>query len=75
MTMAKRTAQALNAVFHGINSNDFHPSDQAELQDVLLDYFADKNTCTDCSSDSDLSECSEVSDDHVNHSDTEINIR
>ena len=52
--MTERTAKSLNALLHGINLVDFHPSDQAGLEGVLLDYF------TVNSSDSDLSDDEEM---------------
>ena len=56
MANSKRTAQTLNAILHGINSSDYHPSDQAGLQEVLMDYFDDNKTCSDSTDDSETSE-------------------
>ena len=52
-TMARKTAQALNALLHGISSSDFDSQDKEGFQDVLLDYFSDSARATRMSDSSD----------------------
>ena len=60
--MARKTAKSLNALLHGVSSDNFHPSDQGALQDVLTEYFTspDPNSvdsdCVTSSSDKDSDE-------------------
>ena len=51
--MARKTAQALNALLHGISSSELDPQDQEGSQDVLLDYFTDSARATRMSDSSD----------------------
>ena len=59
--MARKTARSLNVLLHDVFSDDFTPTNQGALQDVLTEYFTNPDPSS-VDSDSATSSSDEDSD-------------